>query len=161
VGILSKQHRSDISDGPRSALRCNALDRRLYLRPLRSPRRTDFRMGGRYTRRVDQLGERSTKTANSKLKTLPKSKGGSPRKVHRDTLVQHLIKIFTEYYSGTHSRLKRRRDPDNPGCLIPDGPPYQFVCTIMGLKNIPTKGVDHVIARAQKPIFKKPTFKKE
>lgn len=31
----------------------------------------------------------------------------------------------------------------------------------MGLKNIPTKGVDHVIARAQKPIFKKPTFKKE
>jgi hypothetical protein len=102
-----------------------------------------------------RLAKDLRRRTNSKLKTLPKSEGGRPREVHRDTLVQHLIEIFTEYYSGPHSRLKRSRASDNPDRLVPGGAPYEFVCMILRLRNLPIKGVDHVIARAQQPILKK------
>jgi hypothetical protein len=102
-----------------------------------------------------RLAKGLQRRTNSKLKKLPKSQGGRPLEGHRDTLVQHLIEIFTEYYSGPHSRLKRSRASDNPDRLIPGGPPYEFVCTILRLRSLPTKGVDHVIARAQQPILKK------
>jgi hypothetical protein len=96
---------------------------------------------------IDQA-EHLEKTAIQLLRALPKSKGGRPRQTARDNLVNDLLAIFTKY-TRKPPTLSKNRDKQNPDRLRPGGHCYNFVTTVLRLRGIPTKGVEHVIQRAK------------
>jgi hypothetical protein len=87
------------------------------------------------------------KAASRELKGRPKPKGGRPRNVNRDALALLLIDIFARY-SGKRVGLSKSPDAQYPDRLKPGGPCYRFVSAIFRLSKLPTKGLEHVIARA-------------
>ena len=98
------------------------------------------------------------KAASALLQGRRKSKGGRPRLFDRDELVERLTRVYTQF-SGKEIGLSRSRTKQNPDRFVPGGPPYRFVCKILKLKGLPTKGVEHVIAKAARHA-KNRSFKK-
>jgi hypothetical protein len=86
------------------------------------------------------------RTANQELEMQPKSKGGRPRELDRDTLALKLLDIFVQF-SGKPVGLSRNPDPEHLDRLKPDGTSYRFLFTIFELSGLPTRGLEHVIAR--------------
>jgi len=80
--------------------------------------------------------------AQLELERRPKEKGGRPRQLDRDALVERLISVYAKF-SGRPVRLSR--DSANR----PSGPCYRFISTILKLKQISIKGIEHIIEESR------------
>jgi len=80
------------------------------------------------------------KAAQLELEKRPKERGGRPRQLDRDALVERLICVYAQF-SGKPVRLSRNSDNR------PSGPCYRFISTILKLSQISTKGIEHIIER--------------
>jgi hypothetical protein len=82
----------------------------------------------------------------------PKEKGGRPRQLDRDALVERLLSVYT--FSG--KRVSLSRNSNNR----PSGPCYRFVYAILKLSQISTQGIEHVIEKTRAQHAKNSTQEK-
>jgi hypothetical protein len=82
------------------------------------------------------------KAVQLELERRPKERGGRPRLIDRDALVERLIRAYAQF-SGRPVRLSR--DSRNR----PSGPCYRFISTILKFRKISTKGIEHIIERSR------------